>query len=94
MNEDEFVEVPPDDLSPQVRECFRAIAKGDRQHMENCPDCLEDEARTTLMDAASHRLDGNEEDALALEEEAKQLRARAAKLRNPPSPQSGDTDLS
>jgi hypothetical protein len=49
--------------------------------MENCPDCLEDDAKARLMDAASHRLDGNEEDALALEAEAAQLSTKAAKHR-------------
>ena len=86
MNEDEFLQdfvlLPPDDLSPRTRECFLASRKGDRRHKENCPDCLEDEARVTLMDAASHRLDGNEEDALVLEAEAAQLRSKAAKLRD------------
>jgi hypothetical protein len=71
----------PDDLTPQERECFRAIDGGDWRHMENCPDCLEHDAQAGLMDAASHRLDGNEEDARALEAEAVQLRAKAATLR-------------
>jgi len=34
------------------------------------------------MDAASHRLDGNEEDTLVLEAEAAQLRTEATKLRD------------
>ena len=67
---------PPDDLTPQERECFRRTDGGDWRHLENCPDCLEDDAEATLMDAAFHRLDGNEEDALTLEAEAVQLRAR------------------
>jgi hypothetical protein len=86
MNEDEFlqdfVRLPPDDLSPRARECFLASHKGDRRHKWNCPDCLEVEAEVTFMDAASHRLDGNEEDAPVLEAEAAQLRSKATKLRD------------
>ena len=33
------------------------------------------------MDAASHRMDGNETDALALEAEAEELQSRAATIR-------------
>ena len=48
MNEDEFLQdfvlLPPDDLSPRTRECFLASRKGDRRHKWNCPDCLEVDA--------------------------------------------------
>jgi DNA-binding helix-hairpin-helix protein with protein kinase domain len=70
-----------DDMSADVRECFRASRAHDREHQRRCPDCLENEARPILMDAASHREDGNEADALALEAEAAELLNRAAGLR-------------
>ena len=67
-----------DDLSPEVRECFRASKEHDWEHQNNCPDCLEDEARAVLMDAASHREDGNEATARELEAEAGELLQRSA----------------
>ncbi len=80
MNNDRAV-IEIDDLPPNVRECRRATRENDRTHFRQCADCLDDEVRSILMDAASHRQDGNELDALALEAEAEQLRARAARLR-------------
>jgi hypothetical protein len=70
-----------DDLPPTVRECFRASAEHDWAHLQQCPDCLDDEAQDVLMDAASHREDGNEAIALELEAEAETLRRRAATIR-------------
>jgi hypothetical protein len=70
-----------DDLPPAVRECFRASREHDWDHQGACPDCLEDEAATILMDAASHREDGNEATALELEAEAEALRIEAATIR-------------
>ena len=70
-----------DDVSPEIRACVYASIKRDATHFARCPDCLDDEAMACLMDAASHRDDGNEADALALERRAEALRIRAAKLR-------------
>jgi hypothetical protein len=70
-----------DDLPPAVRECFRASKEHDRDHQRACPDCLDNEADNTLMDAASHRQDGNEEIALELEAEAAEIGFHAATLR-------------
>jgi DNA-binding helix-hairpin-helix protein with protein kinase domain len=71
-----------DDLSPAVRECFRASMTHDWEHQQQCPDCLEDEAENVLMHADSHREDGNVEDAQALELEAAVLRLRAEEFRH------------
>ena len=73
--------VAEDDLSPAVRECFRASKTHDWEHKWQCPNCLENEADDVLMDADSHREDGNVEDAQALEAEAADLRLRAEKIR-------------
>lgn len=70
-----------DDLPPEVRECYRASKEHDRDHQRACPSCLEDEAENVLMDAASHRQDGNEKIALELEAEAADIRLHAATLR-------------
>jgi hypothetical protein len=70
-----------DDLSAAERECFRASKEHDREHFSRCPDCLESEAEKTLMDAASHREDGNEAIALQLEAEAEELKIQAARIR-------------
>jgi hypothetical protein len=70
-----------DALPPNVRECYRASREHDLDHQRRCPDCLEDEAANVLMDAASHREDGNEVIASELESEAEQIRLRAATLR-------------
>jgi hypothetical protein len=70
-----------DDVPPKVRECIRASRERDRTHQSQCPDCLEDEAQAVLMDAASHREDGNETTALELEAEAGELLERVAHLR-------------
>jgi hypothetical protein len=70
-----------DDVPPKVRECIRASRKRDWAHQSQCPDCLEDEAQAVLMDAASHREDGNEATTLELEAEAAELLKRAARLR-------------
>jgi hypothetical protein len=70
-----------DDLSPKARECYRASTKHDRAHVQQCADCLESEAENVLMDAASHREDGNEAIAPELEAEAETLRIRAATIR-------------
>jgi hypothetical protein len=72
---------PMDDVSPDVRECIRASRTRDRKHQQQCPDCLESEAENTMMDAASHREDGNEAIALELEAEAGEVLQRAAQLR-------------
>jgi hypothetical protein len=71
-----------DDLPPNVRECYWASRQHDRAHQAACPNCLESKAEATLMDAASHREDGNEAIALELEAEADRLRSRAANLRS------------
>jgi hypothetical protein len=71
----------PDDLPPGLRECYRASKEHDRDHQRACPDCLDDEAKSVLLDADSHRQDGNEEIALELEAEAAEIRLRAAALR-------------
>jgi len=70
-----------DDLPPEVRERLRASKEHDRDHQWACPSCLEDEAENVLMDAASHRQDGNEGIALELEVEAAEIRLHAARLR-------------
>jgi hypothetical protein len=70
-----------DDLPPMVRECYRASKEHDRAHFWKCPDCLESEAENTLLDAASHREDGNEATALELEADAENLRILAATVR-------------
>jgi hypothetical protein len=64
-----------------VRECIRASRTHDRKHQQQCPDCLESEAENILMNAASHREDGNEAIALELEAEAGEVLKRAAQLR-------------
>jgi hypothetical protein len=63
-------------------ECYQASRLNDRRRWSTCPDCLECEAETTLLDAASHREDGNELIARELEAEAAQLRSRAVKIRD------------
>jgi hypothetical protein len=68
--------VTPDDLPPNVRECYRASRQRDRRHQSSCPDCLESEAEATETDAASHREDGNDASAQALEPEAEKLQPR------------------
>jgi hypothetical protein len=73
-----------DDLPPAVRRCYRASEERDRDHQRACPSCLENEADNILMDAASHRQDGNEEIALELEAEAAEIRFHAATLRMKP----------
>ena len=73
---------PMDDVPPEVRECFRASRTHDRTHQRQCPDCLESEAEDILMDAGSHREDGNEAIALELEAEAGGVFKRAAQLRS------------
>jgi hypothetical protein len=70
-----------DDLPSNVRECYRASRANDVTHRRQCPDCLESVAEHILMDAASHREDGNEATALELEVEAAQTCLRAATLR-------------
>jgi hypothetical protein len=70
-----------DDLSPSARECYRASMEHNLGHQAQCADCLEDEIYNILMDAESHRADGNVEDANILEVEAAELRLRAARLR-------------
>jgi hypothetical protein len=70
-----------DDLPPEVRECYRASKEHDRDHQRACSACLEDEAKSVLMDAASHRQDGNEQIALELEVDAAETRLHAATLR-------------
>lgn len=72
---------PMDDLSPEVRECFTASRTHDRKHQRQCPGCLESEAGSILMDAASHREDGNEAIAHDFEAEAGEVLKRAAQLR-------------
>jgi hypothetical protein len=34
-----------DDVDPKTRKCNRATKQGDWDHQQQCPDCLEDEAR-------------------------------------------------
>jgi hypothetical protein len=70
-----------DDLPPEVRECFRASREHDQAHLQQCAHCLESEAENVLMDATSHREDGNEATAVELEAEAETLRIRAATIR-------------
>jgi hypothetical protein len=70
-----------DDLSPSARECYRASMEHDLGHQAQCADCLEDEIYNILMNAESHRADGNVEDADILEVEAAELRLRAARIR-------------
>ena len=59
-------EVAMDDWSPATRECYRASMTRDWRHQEQCPNCLENDTDHLLMEAASHREDGNVEDAQAL----------------------------
>jgi hypothetical protein len=87
--------ITPDDMPPSMRACFLASRKHDQEHMRACPDCLEDEASDTLMDAAWWREEADhdpapypdgtrrtpEQCAAELEAEAEQLRLKAAKLR-------------
>ncbi len=63
-----------DDLAAPVRDCFLASREHDWAHQGRCPDCLEDEAMNILMDADSHRADGNKATALELEAEAEAVR--------------------
>src|SRR5262245_61660198 len=70
-----------DDLPPGVRACYRASRELDHEHKNNCPDCLDNEVECLLMDAASHREDGNAEVAESLEIEAEELRQRIAVMR-------------
>jgi DNA-binding helix-hairpin-helix protein with protein kinase domain len=70
-----------DDLSPELRECFRASKQHDYQHKRQCPGCLENQAENTLFEAGLHREEGNEAAAQELENEAANLRAEAAKIR-------------
>jgi predicted Zn-ribbon and HTH transcriptional regulator len=66
---------------PGARECDWAIRTGDWKHQQRCPDCLENVAENILIDAESHRADGDEKAALALEVEAAELQSRATKIR-------------
>jgi hypothetical protein len=70
-----------DDLPPSARECYRASRQHDLDHRARCADCVESEVYNILMDAESHRADGNERGALVPEIEAAELEARAAKIR-------------
>jgi hypothetical protein len=81
-NSGEVDVVALDDLPPNVRDCYRASRQHDRGHQNACPDCLESEADATQIDAASHRRDGNEANAMELEAEAAELRSRAANIRS------------
>jgi hypothetical protein len=53
-------------LPTGARECDRAIRTGDWKHQQRCPDWLENVAENILIDAESHRADGDEKAALAL----------------------------
>ena len=73
-----------DDLSVSARTCFRASKSREKAsfaHRRHCPDCLEDEAESILLDADSHRDEGNEDIATALAVDAAELRLRAANAR-------------
>jgi hypothetical protein len=48
-----------DDLPPILRECYRASRAHVYEHQSRCPSCLENLADNILMDADSHREDGN-----------------------------------
>ncbi len=50
-------------------------------HRAECPDCIEADADSMLMDAESWREEGNEATAAELEAEATELRLRAAEIR-------------
>ncbi len=69
--------VTPDDLPPNARACFLASRQHDREHQSACPDCLEVEAETPRLDAASRRADGNESTARELEAEAAEMNTAA-----------------
>jgi hypothetical protein len=68
-------------LPPGTRECDRASRIGDWKHLQRCPDCLDNAAENIVMDAESHRADGNVEDANILEVKAAELCLRAIRLR-------------
>src|SRR4029453_11684761 len=86
---------PPMTCPRQCERAFLASRKHDQEHMRACPDCLEDEASDTLMDAAGWREEADhapapypdgtrctpEQCAAELEAEAAELRAEAAKIR-------------
>ena len=87
--------ITADDMPPSVRACFLASRKHDQVHKRACPDCLEDEASSTLMDAAWWREEADhdpapypdgtrrtpEQCAAELEAEAAVLLRRAAVIR-------------
>src|SRR5437588_1170136 len=73
--------MPLDDIPEEMRECIRASKAHEQAHFEQCPDCLEDEARSCLMDAAFQLENGNEANVLALEADAVDFQTQAAKIR-------------
>jgi hypothetical protein len=66
-----------DDLSPEIRACIRSGT----EHRLQCPSCLENKVQDVRMDAAAWLLDGKDEQARLLLEDAEQLQRRVAELR-------------
>src|SRR5215471_10173090 len=66
------------DLPPDMLE---AILKEGYKHYDNCPDCIEADAYTMLIDAAWWWEEGNEEIAYELQGEAEHMQQQAGKMR-------------
>lgn len=76
--------IPNDDLSVSARARFRASRFRDEEsfeHRRQCPDSLEGEAESILLDTASHRDEGNAGIVSTLEVDGAELRLRATKAR-------------
>ena len=59
----------------------RAIMDEYVEHRASCPDCIETDANSTLMDAESWREEGNKVIAAQLEADAAELLLKAARIR-------------
>jgi len=74
-----------DDLSPDVRDCFRATGEGDWEHQSQCADCVSNEAENAVTDIVFGGSEGREQYMAELEQEAGALFVRAAKLQKTPN---------
>jgi hypothetical protein len=74
-----------DDLSPDVRDCYRATVERDREQQSQCPDCVWNEAENAVTDIVFGGSEGREQYMAELEQEAGALFVRAAKLQKTPN---------
>jgi hypothetical protein len=80
---DEAKIVANDDLPVSARACFRASKLHEERSFERrcqCPNCLENEAESILLDADSNRGEGNADIARKLKVDAAELRLGAARV--------------